>query len=103
MAVSVVQPTLGGLLMGKVTRSYALDPGVAAWMDKQPDGRGKSRSRSMMVSEAIFYYWMHEADTISTQNRRLREINRLYLEELRVLREKKGLLHRLKRLLRKRE
>tara|TARA_R100000655_G_C2953508_1_gene187691 strand:- start:109 stop:378 length:270 start_codon:yes stop_codon:yes gene_type:complete len=89
--------------MGKVTRSYALDPPVAAWMDKQPDGRGKSRSRSMMVSEAIFYYWMHEADTISTQNQRLRAINRLYLEELRELREKKGLLYRLKRLLRTRE
>ena len=24
--------------MGKVTRSYALDPAVAAWLDKQPDG-----------------------------------------------------------------
>ena len=89
--------------MGKVTRSYALDPGVAAWMDKQPDGRGKKRSRSMLVSEAIFYYWMHDADTIATQIRNLREVNRLYLEELRVLRGRKGLLYRLKRLLRKRE
>ena len=35
-----MQPISGGVLMGKVTRSYALDPGVAAWMDKQPDGRG---------------------------------------------------------------
>ena len=72
--------------MGKVTRSYALDPGVAAWMDKQPDGRGKTRSRSMMVSEAIFYYWMHDADTIATQIRNLKEVNRIYLEELRELR-----------------
>jgi hypothetical protein len=76
--------------MGKVTRSYALDPGVAAWLDKQPDGRGKSRSRSMMVSEAVFYYWMHDAETISTQNQRLRHINRLYLEELRKLRSRRG-------------
>ena len=82
--------------MGKVTRSYALDPGVAAWLDKQPDGRGKSRSRSMMVSEAVFYYWMHSADTISTQNQRLREINRLYLEELRELRNRMSLWQRLK-------
>jgi len=85
--------------MGKVTRSYALDPGVAAWMDKQPDGRGKTRSRSMMVSEAIFYYWMHEADTIATQIRNLREVNRLYLEELRELRQKTaGFWSRLSRL-----
>lgn len=76
--------------MGKVTRSYALDPGVAAWLDKQPDGRGKSRSRSMMVSEAVYYYWMHDADTISTQNMRLRKINRMYLEELRQLRGRQG-------------
>jgi hypothetical protein len=82
--------------MGKVTRSYALDPGVAAWMDKQPDGRGKTRSRSMMVSEAIFYYWMHEADTIATQIRNLREVNKLYLEELRALRAKKSLWQRIK-------
>ena len=80
--------------MGKVTRSYALDPGVAAWMDKQPDGRGKTRSRSMMVSEAIFYYWMHEADTIATQIRNLREVNRIYLEELRELRKRRGLVAR---------
>jgi len=82
--------------MGKVTRSYALDPGVAAWMDKQPDGRGKTRSRSMMVSEAIFYYWMHEADTIATQIKNLREVNRLYLEELRVLRSKRSFWSRIK-------
>ena len=82
--------------MGKVTRSYALDPGVAAWMDKQPDGRGKTRSRSMMVSEAIFYYWMHEADTIATQIKNLREVNRLYLEELRVLRSKSSFWSRIK-------
>jgi hypothetical protein len=87
--------------MGKVTRSYALDPGVAAWMDKQPDGRGKTRSRSMMVSEAIFYYWMHEADTIATQIRNLREVNRLYLEELRELRQDQvGFWSRLSRLFR---
>ena len=86
--------------MGKVTRSYALDPGVAAWMDKQPDGRGKTRSRSMMVSEAIFYYWMHEADTIATQIRNLREVNRIYLEELRELRKRRGLVARFKNKLR---
>jgi hypothetical protein len=90
MDLRAVQPTIGGLLMGKVTRSYALDPGVAAWLDKQPDGRGRSRSRSMMVSEAVFYYWMHSADTISTQNMRLRKINRMYLEELRELRSRRG-------------
>ena len=87
--------------MGKVTRSYALDPGVAAWLDKQPDGRGKSRSRSMMVSEAVYYYWMHDADTISTQNQRLREINRLYLEELRDLRCRTTFWSRLKTRLRR--
>jgi hypothetical protein len=96
-----MQPPIGGVLMGKVTRSYALDPGVAAWMDKQPDGRGKTRSRSMMVSEAIFYYWMHEADTIATQIRNLREVNRLYLEELRELRQDQvGFWSRLSRLFR---
>ena len=82
--------------MGKVTRSYALDPAVAAWLDKQPDGRGKSRSRSMMVSEAVFYYWMHNAETITTQNKNLREINRMYLEELRVLRARQSLWKRIK-------
>ena len=49
--------------MGKVTRSYALDPSVAAYLDRQPDGRGKSRSRSMLVSEAVYYYWMVDGDT----------------------------------------
>lgn len=82
--------------MGKVTRSYALDPAVAAWLDKQPDGRGKLRSRSMMVSEAVYYYWMHDADTISTQNQRLREINRLYLEELRDFRSRTTFWQKLK-------
>ena len=87
--------------MGKVTRSYALDPGVAAWMDKQPDGRGKTRSRSMMVSEAIFYYWMQDADTIATQIRNLREVNSLYLQELRELRQDRaGFWSRLSRLFR---
>ena len=87
--------------MGKVTRSYALDPAVAAWLDKQPDGRGKSRSRSMMVSEAVFYYWMHSADTITTQNKNLREINRAYLEELRVFRARRNLWQRIKAKLRR--
>ena len=82
--------------MGGVTRSYSLDPGVAAWMDKQPDGRGKTRSRSMMVSEAIFYYWMHDADTIATQIRNLRSVNAVYLEELRVLRSKRSIWQRIK-------
>jgi len=49
--------------MGKVTRSYALDPSVAAYLDRQPDGRGKSRSRSMLVSEAVYYYWMQDGET----------------------------------------
>lgn len=96
MDLRVMQSPSGGLLMGKVTRSYALDPGVAAWLDKQPDGRGKSRSRSMMVSEAVYYYWMHDADTISTQNQRLREINRLYLEELRELRKRASFWSKIK-------
>ena len=96
MDLRAMQSPSGGLLMGKVTRSYALDPGVAAWLDKQPDGRGRSRSRSMMVSEAVYYYWMHDADTISTQNQRLREINRRYLQELRELRSKTTFLQRLK-------
>ena len=82
--------------MAGVTRSYSLDPAVAAWLDKQPDGRGKSRSRSMMVSEAVFYYWMHDAETITTQNANLRQINRKYLEELRELRARKSLWQRLR-------
>jgi hypothetical protein len=54
-----------------------------------------------MVSEAIFYYWMHEADTIATQIRNLREVNRLYLEELRELRQDQvGFWSRLSRLFR---
>jgi hypothetical protein len=89
--------------MSKMTRSYSLDPAVATWLDRQPDGRGKKRSRSQLVSEAVFYYWMTDRDDTIQQNRNLRLINSRYLEELRELRAKRGLLHRLMRLLRKRE
>ena len=88
--------------MSKVNRSYSLDPAVAQWLDKQPDGRGKKRSRSMMVSEAVYFYWMTEREDTLKQNRQLREANALYLEELRELRARRGLWYRLSRLLRKR-
>ena len=87
--------------MSKMTRSYSLDPAVATWLDRQPDGRGKKRSRSMLVSEAVFYYWMTDRDDTIQQNRNLREINSRYLEELRVLRSRRGLWCRLKRRLQK--
>jgi len=87
--------------MSKMTRSYSLDPAVAQWLDKQPDGRGKKRSRSMLVSEAVFYYWMTSREETLQQNMKLRLINEKYLEELRVLRSRRGLFHRLKRLLQK--
>ena len=89
--------------MSRITRSYSLEPAVATWLDRQPDGRGKKRSRSMMVSEAVFYYWMTDRDDTLQQNRNLRLINEKYLDELRILRAKRGLLGRLKHLLRKRE
>ena len=87
--------------MSRITRSYSLDPAVATWLDRQPDGRGKKRSRSMLVSEAVFYYWMTDRDETIQQNRNLRQINSRYLEELRVLRSRRGLFGRLKRLLKK--
>ena len=89
--------------MSRITRSYSLEPAVATWLDRQPDGRGKKSSRSMMVSEAVFYYWMTDRDDTLQQNRNLRLINEKYLDELRILRAKRGLLGRLKHLLRKRE
>ena len=87
--------------MSKMTRSYSLDPAVAQWLDKQPDGRGKKRSRSQLVSEAVFYYWMTSREETLQQNQRLRTINQKYLEELRVLRSRRGLWYRLKKLLKK--
>ena len=57
----------------------------------------------MLVSEAVFYYWMTSREETLQQNMKLRLINEKYLEELRTLRAKTGLLDRLKRLLRKRE
>ena len=87
--------------MSKMTRSYSLDPAVAQWLDKQPDGRGKKKSRSMLVSEAVFYYWMTSREETLQQNMKLRLINEKYLEELRALRSRRGLFHRLKRLLQK--
>ena len=87
--------------MSKMTRSYSLDPAVAQWLDKQPDGRGKKRSRSQLVSEAVFYYWMTSREETLQQNQRLRTINQKYLEELRALRSRRGLWYRLKRLLKK--
>ena len=87
--------------MSKMTRSYSLDPAVAQWLDKQPDGRGKRRSRSMLVSEAVFYYWMSSREETLQQNMKLRLINQKYLEELRVLRSRRGLFGRLKRLLKR--
>ena len=88
--------------MGKIIRSYALDPPVAEWLDRQPDGRGRKRSRSMLVSEAVYYYWMSETELMS-RIKGLEKANELYLVELRELRARKGLLSRLWHLLRKRE
>ena len=88
--------------MGKIIRSYALDPPVAEWLDRHPDGRGRKRSRSMLVSEAVYYYWMSETELMD-RIKGLRKANEIYLAELRELRARKGLLSRLWHLLRKRE
>lgn len=94
--------------MSKITRSYSLDPPVAEWLDRQPDGRGGKatkmyrhsirKSRSALVSEAVYYYWMNETELMS-RIKRLMKINEIYLEELRELRSRRGLWYRLKRLL----
>lgn len=85
--------------MSKITRSYSLDPAVAHYLDRLPDGRGKKTSRSMRVSEAVYFYWMSETELMS-RIKGLRKANELYLAELRELRSRRGLLGRLKRLLR---
>lgn len=86
--------------MSKMTRSYSLDPAVAQWLDRQPDGRGKKRSRSMLVSEAVYFYWMSETELMG-RIKGLKKANELYLEELRELRSRRGLWYRLKRRLQK--
>ena len=85
-------------MSGKITRSYSLDPAVAHYLDRLPDGRGKKTSRSMRVSEAVYYYWMSETELMG-RIKRLTKINEIYLEELRELRSRRGLWYRLKKLL----
>ena len=56
----------------------------------------------MLVSEAVYYYWMSETELMD-RIKGLRKANEIYLAELRELRARKGLLSRLWHLLRKRE
>ena len=97
-------------------RSYALDPDVVRFLDSLPDGRKRpnpfsprhyASSRSKTVSQAVrAYYLTNQFD----ENKELRE-NIAGLQEvikkknaqIKTLKAKKGLLHRLWRLLRTQE
>ena len=97
-------------------RSYALDPDVVRFLDSLPDGRRRpdpwsprhyASSRSKTVSQAVrAYYLTNQFD----ENKELKEniaglqnvIKDLYAE-IRDLKQSRGLLGRLWRLLRKRE
>tara|TARA_Y100001973_G_C5170318_1_gene318641 strand:+ start:631 stop:939 length:309 start_codon:yes stop_codon:yes gene_type:complete len=102
--------------MTGIPRSYALDPDVVRFLDSLPDGRKRpnpfskrhyASSRSKTVSEAVRAYYL--TDQYEYQKELLRNIEGLQRvireanEEIRALKAKRGLLYRLKRLLRKRE
>ena len=97
-------------------RSYALDPDVVQFLDSLPDGRKRpnafskrhyASSRSKTVSQAVRAYYL--TDQFDYQKELLKNIEGLQRvirechQEIRDLKAGRGLLHRLKRLLRKRE
>ena len=97
-------------------RSYALDPDVVRFLDSLPDGRKRpnpfskrhyASSRSKTVSEAVRAYYLtdqfeYTKDLLKNIEGLQRVIKELH-EEIRILKEGKGLLRRLLRLLRKQE
>lgn len=97
-------------------RSYALDPDVVRFLDSLPDGRKRpnpfskrhyAQSRSKTVSEAVRAYYLTDQfeytrellKNIEGLQRVIRELH----EEISFLKEGRGPLRRLWRLLRKRE
>jgi Mg2+ and Co2+ transporter CorA len=111
-----MQPPLGGLFMTGTPRSYALDPDVVRFLDSLPDGRKRpnqftkrhyASSRSKTVSQAVrAYYLTDQFDEIKKLYKNIKGLQRVIREchqEIRDLKAERGLLHRLKLLLRKRE
>ena len=104
-----------GESMTGTPRSYSLDPDVVRFLDSLPDGRKRpnaftprhyASSRSKTVSQAVRAYYLtdqfDEVKQLYEQIAKLQnEIRRAY-DKIRELKEKRGLLYRLKRLLRKR-
>jgi hypothetical protein len=97
-------------------RSYALDPDVVRFLDSLPDGRRRpnaftarhyASSRSKTVSQAVrAYYLTNQFDEVKQLYKNiegLQNVIRNLHKEIRDLKAGRGLLHRLKRLLRKRE
>ena len=97
-------------------RSYALDPDVVRFLDSLPDGRKRpnqftkrhyASSRSKTVSQAVrAYYLTDQFDEIKKLYKNIKGLQRVIREchqEIRDLKAERGLLHRLKLLLRKRE
>jgi hypothetical protein len=97
-------------------RSYALDPDVVRFLDSLPDGRKRpnpwsprhyASSRSKTVSQAVRAYYLTDQFDENKELKKniagLQNVIRNLHEEIRDLKAGRGLLHRLKRLLRKRE
>ena len=99
--------------MTGIPRSYALDPDVVRFLDSLPDGRKRpnpfskrhyASSRSKTVSEAVRAYYLTDQfeytkgllKNIQGLQKVIQDLN----DEIRALKAKKGLLYRLKRLLR---
>ena len=102
--------------MTGIPRSYALDSDVVRFLDSLPDGRKRpnpfskrhyASSRSKTVSEAVRAYYLTDqfeyTKDLLKNIEGLQSVIRELHEEIRILRAKKGLLHRLKRLLRMQE
>lgn len=102
--------------MTGIGRTYALDRDVVEFLDSLPDGRRRpnqwtkrhyAASRSKTVSQAVRAYYL--TDQFEYQKELLKNIEGLQRvikechEEIRTLKAKRGLLHRLKRLLRTQE
>jgi hypothetical protein len=116
MDLSELQSLSGGVRMTGTPRSYALDPDVVRFLDSLPDGRKRpnqwtkrhyAASRSKTVSQAVrAYYLTDQFDEIKQLYKNiegLQKVIRDLHQEIRDLKGSRGLLHRLKRLLRKRE
>ena len=96
-------------------RSYALDPDVVAFLDSLPDGRKRpnaftprhyAASRSKTVSQAVrAYYLTDQFDEIKDLYKNIEGLQKVIRDchaEIRALKARRGLLYRLRRLLRKR-